>query len=64
MTKFTGFESEAITTGLKLFKDAVKQEISEGIAAGKRPIMTPEFIDIQIEEVIKKVISMTKKQRV
>jgi len=62
MTKFTGFESEAITQGLQLFNEAVKQEILDAVAAGKRPLMTPEFMDNHVAEIIKKVKSMTKKQ--
>jgi hypothetical protein len=63
MTKLNGFESHAIITGLEMYKNTFKKEIANAEAAGKRPFITQELVDMQIDEVIGKVKLMTKKDR-
>ena len=46
-----------------MYKNTFKQEIANAEAAGKRPFITQELVDMQIDEVIGKVKLMTKKDR-
>jgi hypothetical protein len=63
MTKFTGFESSTIISGLEMYKTALKKEIADSEAAGNRPFMTQGFVEVQVSELIDKIKLMTKKNK-
>jgi hypothetical protein len=44
-----------------MYKDALKQEIADAEAKGKRPFMTQGFVDMDINEIIKLIEANTKK---
>jgi hypothetical protein len=62
MKLFNGAEAYWIKRGLELVKEAAKKEIDKAEKAGKNPIMTKGFIDMQIDQTEKKLESLTKLQ--
>ena len=62
MKKLNGYQAQIIETGLKLYAEAIKEEIQKVIDSGKNPLMTKGFIDMQVEETIEAVKLLTKKK--
>jgi predicted transcriptional regulator len=63
MKKFNGFEGFLIQEGLKKVMEDMIAEIEKAEANGKRPIMTAGFVMMTMEELVKKVGEMTKKEK-
>jgi hypothetical protein len=62
MAKLNQFQKGVLRDALTMYADALKQEIIDAEAAGKRPFMTQGFVDMQINELLGalKVVSETK----
>jgi hypothetical protein len=62
MAKLNQFQKGVLRDALTMYGDALKQEIADAEANGKRPIMTQGFVDMQINELLDalKVVSETK----
>ena len=62
MAKLNQFQKGVLRDALTMYADALKQEITDAEAAGKRPFMTQGFVDMQINELLDtlKVVSETK----
>ena len=62
MAKLNQFQKGTIREALTIYGNALKQEIADAEAAGKRPFMTQGFVDMQINELLDtlKVVSETK----
>jgi hypothetical protein len=52
MAKLNQFQKGTLRDALTMYADALKQEIADAEAAGKRPIMTQGFVDMQIDELL------------
>jgi hypothetical protein len=63
MKKFNGFEGFLIQEGLKKVMADMIAEVEKAEANGKRPIMTAGFVMMTMEELVKKVGEMTKKEK-
>jgi hypothetical protein len=63
MKKFNGFEGFLIKECLKKVMADMLAEIDKAEGNGKRPIMTAGFVMMTIEELVKKVEEMTKKEK-
>jgi hypothetical protein len=63
MKKFNGFEGFLIKEGLKKVMADMLAEIDKAEGNGKRPIMTAGFVMMTIDELVKKVEEMTKKEK-
>ena len=63
MKKLNLGEASIIETGLHLYGIEMKKEIKKVIESGKRPIMTEDFIDSHVQDMIEKVRSLTKKSK-
>jgi hypothetical protein len=61
MKKLNGHQAHVIIEGLNMYKDALKQEIADAEAKGKRPFMTQGFVDMDIKEIIELIEANTKK---
>jgi len=58
-TKFTGFEAYLIEQGLIIVKGKWIEELNAMMEDGKRPIMTPGFIEITVKEALEKLELLT-----
>jgi hypothetical protein len=63
MKKFNGFEGFLIKEGLKKVMADMLAEIDKAEGNGKRPIMTAGFVMMTIDELVKKVEEMTRKEK-
>ena len=63
MKKFNGFEGFLIKEGLKKVMADMIAEIEKAESNGKRPIMTAGFVEMTVEELVKKVEEMTRKEK-
>jgi hypothetical protein len=63
MKKFNEFEALLIKEGLNKVKEGMIAEVKEAEASGKTPIMTAGFVEMTVEELVKKVEEMTKKAK-
>ena len=52
MAKLNQFQKGVLRDALTMYADALKQEIADAEAAGKRPFMTQGFVDMQINELL------------
>jgi hypothetical protein len=52
MAKLNQFQKGTIREALTMYGNALKQEIADAEAAGKRPFMTQGFVDMQIDELL------------
>lgn len=48
MAKLNQFQKGVLREALTMYGNALKQEIADAEAAGKRPFMTQGFVDMQI----------------
>ena len=62
MKKFNGHQEHVILEALELYKEALKKEIAELEAEGKRPFMTQGFVDMDVAEIAAAVKELTKKR--
>ena len=52
MAKLNQFQKGVLRDALTMYGNALKQEITDAEAAGKRPFMTQRFVDVQIDELL------------
>lgn len=52
MAKLNQFQKGTIREALTMYATALKQEIADAEANGKRPFMTQGFVDMQINELL------------
>ena len=52
MAKLNQFQKGVLRDALTMYGDALKQEIADAEANGKRPFMTQRFVDVQIDELL------------
>ena len=62
MTKFNGMERMLIKEALKSHAINLESEIQASIDAGNNPIFAKGFFTMQIDELLDKVDSMTRKK--
>ena len=60
--KFNGFESNMIKEALRNHSKKLEAEVASLQSLDKNPIFAPGFFDIAIDDIIKKVDSMTLKK--
>ena len=63
MKKFNQFEGILIQEGLKLVMESRVSEVRRAEAQGKTPIVTAEFFEMTIKELMGKVDEMTKMEK-
>ncbi len=63
MKKLNGFESFLIKQGLEMIKAEMIKDITEYERQGKIPLMTTGFVDDSIDALLKKVETLTLKQK-
>lgn len=63
MKKLNGFESFLIKQGLEVMRAEMVKDITEYERQGKIPLMTVGFVDDSIDALIKKVETLTLKQK-
>lgn len=63
MKKFNGFEKWLIEEGLKRISTEIKEEIKKTESTNKRHIMTEGYVDMVVEELLKKITNFTKKEK-
>jgi len=61
MKKFNAYEALLIKDGLDKVKEGMIEEVKRIEASGKTPIMTVGFVEMTVDELLKKVEEMTKK---
>jgi hypothetical protein len=61
MAKFNEFQKATIISALGMYAKALKQEIRDVEASGKRSFMTEGFVDMQVKEIIDTVKVNSKK---
>jgi len=62
MTLLNGFEAHLIKIGLAAVSAQMKKEIQEAEKLGKNHIMTEGFVDMTIDELRKKIKTLTIKK--
>jgi hypothetical protein len=63
MKKFNGFEAHLLEEGLKMYVDAIVDDIITAEQKGKRPIMTADYVRTIGREAMQKLKSLTLKQK-
>jgi hypothetical protein len=63
MKKLNGFESFLATQGLELLREQMVNDITTYVQQGKTPLFTTGFVDDSINALIKKIESLTLKQK-
>ena len=63
MKKLNGFESYLVIQGLNKVCEEMKADIIEYQRQGKVPLMTTGYVDMIITDAIKKIESLTLKQK-
>ena len=62
MSKFNGFESHLLETGLKNVSEQMKEDIRKVEAEGKNALMTEGYVDMIIQETLEKLEKFTSKK--
>jgi hypothetical protein len=55
MKKFNEFEKYLMLEGLTLLAKQMKSEIEQVEKSGKRPLMTSDYVDVTMNELIEKI---------
>ena len=63
MKKLNGFESFLVISGLNKVCEEMKADIIAYEKMGKVPLMTTNYVDLVITDTIKKIESLTLKQK-
>jgi len=63
MEKLNGFEKWLVEEGIKKISTAMKEEIKLAESSGKRHIMTEGYVDMVVEELLKKINNFSKKEK-
>jgi hypothetical protein len=63
MKKLNGFESFLATQGLELLREQMVNDITTYVQQGKTPLFTTGFVDDSIDALIKKLETLTLKQK-
>lgn len=63
MKKLNGFESFLVISGLNKVCEEMKADIIAYEKMGKVPLMTTSYVDLVITDTIKKIESLTLKQK-
>ena len=63
MKKLNEYQASIIKAGLEMWARELKLEIAEVEAAGKNPIMTRGFVDMQIAETLEAIKLLTKRSK-
>jgi hypothetical protein len=63
MSKFNGFEKFIIVSGVERVALEMKCEIRNVEEKGKNPLMTVEYVDMVLKELLDKVNSFTIKEK-
>jgi len=63
MKKLNGFESYLVINGLNKVCEEMKADIIAYEKMGKVPLMTTSYVDLVITDTIKKIESLTLKQK-
>lgn len=63
MKKFNKFEAHLLEHGLKMYIDAIVDDIITAEQKGKRPIMTADYVRMIERETMQKLKSLTLKQK-
>ncbi len=63
MKKLNGFEKWLVEEGLKRISTEMKEEIKLAESSGKRHIMTERYVDMVVEELLKKINNFSKKEK-
>ena len=63
MKKLNGFESFLIKQGLEVMRAEMVKDITEYERQGKIPLMTVGFVDDSIDALLKKIETLTLKQK-
>lgn len=63
MKKFNGFEAHLLKEGLKMYVEAIVDDIVEAEKQERRPIMTAEYVRMIEREVLVKLKSLTLKTK-
>jgi hypothetical protein len=63
MKKLNEYQASIIKSGLKMWARELKLEIAEVEAAGKNPIMTRGFVDMQVAETLETIEQLTRKNK-
>jgi hypothetical protein len=63
MTKFNGFESYNLVTGLELLRNSYLETIKQAELNGKNSIFTEGYVNSIIDELKVKIVNNTKKDK-
>ena len=63
MKKLNEYQAMIINAGLTMYAEALKKEIAQAEAAGKRPLMTQGFVDMQVTDTIDAIKALTTKSK-
>jgi hypothetical protein len=63
MKKLNEYQASIIKSGLEMWARELKLEIAEAEAAGKNPIMTRGFVDMQLTETLEAIKLLTKRNK-
>ena len=63
MKKLNEYQAAIIKSGLEMWARELKLEITEVEAAGKNPIMTRGFVDMQVAETLEAIKQLTKRSK-
>lgn len=63
MTKFNGFESYNLVTGLELLRNSYLETIKQADLDGKRSIFTEDYVNMVIDELKEKIEKNTKQDK-
>jgi hypothetical protein len=63
MKKLNEYQASIIKSGLEMWARELKLEIAEAEAAGKNPIMTRGFVDMQLAETLEAIKLLTKRNK-
>jgi hypothetical protein len=63
MKKLNGFESHVVIVGLSKVLDEMRQDIIDAENNGRVPLMTVGYVEQTFAEIVKKIESLTLKQK-
>lgn len=63
MKKFNGFEAHLLQEGLKMYVDAIVDDIITAEQKGKRPIMTADYVRMLERDALEKLKNLTLKEK-
>jgi hypothetical protein len=61
MAKIIGFEKTMVSEGIKMYADAIKQDIKKATEQGKVHMFSEEYIDMLVSEIESKLKLNTRK---